>query len=119
MILCTQFHAHRSIEEAKSCDEPFVPVTANGGEKIAETIRFAPLPPPMIDEQGIATLEEILAGAKAGTVTAFAIVAKDAGFATWQCVKAYRNADRFNLMGQLVSAMNRLDRLESESDGEL
>lgn len=67
---------------------------------------------PVIDPSGIAFLQEILDGAKSGTVTAFAIVAKDAGFATWRGKRCYRNADRFNLMGQLQSLVADLHEME-------
>jgi hypothetical protein len=80
----------------------------------AKVAIFEPARPRTIDDKGIALLEEILAGAKAGTVTAFAVAAKDAGYAVWTGARAYRNVDRFNLMGQLHSLLNVLDQMEYE-----
>lgn len=73
---------------------------------------FVPPRAPVIDESGIALLEDILAAAKAGTVTAFAIAAKDAGFAVWSGQRCYRSDDRLNLMGQLQSLIIDLHEME-------
>lgn len=93
----------------------YIERTADGGALVAEAVKpFVAPRAPIIDESGIALLQEILDAAKAGTVTAFAVAAKDAGFATWRGKRCYRNGDRYNLMGQLQSLIIDLDGMEEE-----
>lgn len=66
------------------------------------------LPKPVIDAQAIQTVEEVLAGMKAGRVSALVIVAKENGFARWSSVRAYVQSDRYNLIGQLTAVIQQL-----------
>ena len=61
-----------------------------------ETVVNAPLGP-----DAVAQLEEILAAVKDGRVVAFAIVAKEAGYARWSSWRAPIASDRYNILGQL------------------
>jgi len=54
-----------------------------------------------IDGNAVASLQEIIAGIEDGTVTGFAIAAKQDGFSRWTVFRAMTNADRYNLLGQL------------------
>lgn len=71
------------------------------------------IPEPTIDAEAIAFVETILAAMKAGTVTAFAIVAKEDGYSRWSSVRAYNNRDRYNLIGQIQCVINELVDLEA------
>lgn len=63
-----------------------------------ETVVNAPL-----GEAAVASLEEFLAAVKDGRVVAYAIVAKEAGYARWSSWRAPIVSDRYNILGQLAA----------------
>lgn len=56
-----------------------------------------------LDAKSIESLEEILTAVKEGRVTAFAIVAREAGYARWSSWRARLRSDRYNILGQLTA----------------
>lgn len=70
--------------------------------------------PRVVDDAAIQVVEAILAGMKAGRVTALAVVAKEDAYSRWTCSRAYTNADRYNLIGQLHSVIHDLLNLVEE-----
>jgi hypothetical protein len=70
--------------------------------------------PRVIDEDAIRIVEEMLEGMKAGRVSAMVVVAKEDTFSRWSCIRAYTNADRYNLIGQLHFVIHDLVEMTEE-----
>ncbi len=68
-----------------------------------------------LDASAAETLQEILDAVKDGRVTAFAIVAKEAGFSRWSSWRGRVAADRYNLLGQLSALSAEIANTTNES----